>query len=140
MTAALILKHGQGGKAKGTIPASEYNDLNKAKTAIRALRSYARSVVYTSGDKTNLITAFEGDYANYGKAISAANGFLASLGTGSRVHRVHATGQQWLKILSKYFAINNHEYFGKKSYNSSDLIVEVHRQDRIKLFVGISLK
>ena len=140
MTAALILKHGGAGKANSTVPPNEYNDLNKAKTAIRNLRSYARSVVYTSGDKTNLITSFEGDYANYGKAISAANGFLASLGNGSRVHRVHATGQQWLQILSKYFAVNNHEYFGKKSYNSSDLIIEVHRRDRLKLFVGISLK
>jgi len=56
------------------------------------------------------------------------------------VHRVHATGQQWIKILAKYFAINQHEYFGDKDYNSSDLIVEVSRQDRIKLFVGISLK
>ena len=87
-----------------------------------------------------MIRAFTGEYANYGKAISAANGFLKSLGQGSKVHRVHATGQQWLTILSKYFAVNKHKYFGKKDYNSSDLIVEVHRQDKIKLFVGISLR
>ena len=42
--------------------------------------------------------------------------------------------------MAKYFAINQHEYFGDKDYNSSDLIVEVSRQDRIKLYVGISLK
>ena len=47
-------------------------------------------------------------------SISAANGFLSDLGQGSKVHRVHATGQQWLTILSKYFAVNKHKYFGKK--------------------------
>ena len=68
---------------------------------------------------------------------------MRDLGTNSKVHRVHATGKQWLKILSKYFAVNRHEYFGNKDYNSSDLIVEVARQDRRKgrkLFVGVSLK
>ena len=113
---------------------------NKAKNALNLLKSTANSIVYTSGNKSELIKAFTGEYGNYGKAISAANGFLRALGQGSKVHRVHATGQQWLTILSKYFAVNKHKYFGKKDYNSSDLIVEVHRQDKIKLFVGISLK
>lgn len=138
MTAALILKYGSEGLR--AVPANAYSDLNKAKNALNLLKSSANSIVYTSGNKAELIRAFTGEYANYGKAISAANGFLKSLGQGSKVHRVHATGQQWLTILSKYFAVNKHKYFGKKDYNSSDLIVEVHRQDKIKLFVGISLK
>lgn len=138
MTAALILKYGSEGLR--AVPPNAYSDLNKAKNALNLLKSSANSIVYTSGNKAELIRAFTGEYANYGKAISAANGFLRALGQGSKVHRVHATGQQWLTILSKYFAVNKHKYFGKKDYNSSDLIVEVHRQDKIKLFVGISLK
>ena len=138
MTAALILKYGSEGIR--AVPPSAYSDLNKAKNALNLLKTTANSIVYTSGNKSELIKAFTGEYGNYGKAISAANGFLRALGQGSKVHRVHATGQQWLTILSKYFAVNKHKYFGKKDYNSSDLIVEVHRQDKIKLFVGISLK
>ena len=141
MTAALILKYGSQGKR--SVPTGDYTNLNKAKSAIKDLQSVARSIVYTSGNKQETINAFAGDYQNYGKAVSAADGFLTDLGSNSKVSRVHATGKQWLKILSKYFAVNRHEYFGNKDYNSSDLIVEVSRQDRSrgrKLFVGISLK
>ena len=138
MTAALILQHGRNGG--GGVPSGDYVTLQKAKNSIKTLQSYARSIVYASSNRADTIRAFTGDYANYAKAISAANGFLRDLAPNSKVHRVHATGQQWIKILAKYFAINQHEYFGDKDYNSSDLIVEVSRQDRIKLFVGISLK
>ena len=138
MTAALILQHGRNGG--GVVPSGDYVTLQKAKNSIKTLQSYARSIVYASSNRADTIRAFTGDYANYAKAISAANGFLRDLAPNSKVHRVHATGQQWIKILAKYFAINQHEYFGDKDYNSSDLIVEVTRQDRIKLFVGISLK
>ena len=138
MTAALILQHGRNGG--GGVPSGDYVTLQKAKNSIKTLQSYARSIVYASSNRAETIRAFTGDYANYAKAISAANGFLRDLAPNSKVHRVHATGQQWIKILAKYFAINQHEYFGDKDYNSSDLIVEVTRQDRIKLFVGISLK
>ncbi len=138
MTAALILQHGRSGG--GGVPTGDYITLQKAKNSIKTLQSYARSIVYASANRADTIKAFTGDYANYAKAISAANGFLRDLAPNSKVHRVHATGQQWIKILAKYFAINQHEYFGDKDYNSSDLIVEVSRQDRIKLFVGISLK
>ena len=138
MTAALILQHGRSGG--GGVPTGDYITLQKAKTSIKTLQSYARSIVYTSSNRSDTIKAFTGDYSNYAKAISAANGFLRDLAPNSKVHRVHATGQQWIKILAKYFAINQHEYFGDKDYNSSDLIVEVSRQDRIKLYVGISLK
>ena len=138
MTAALILQHGRSGG--GGVPTGDYITLQKAKNSIKTLQSYARSIVYASPNRSDTIKAFTGDYANYAKAISAANGFLSDLAPNSKVHRVHATGQQWIKILAKYFAINQHEYFGDKDYNSSDLIVEVSRQDRIKLFVGISLK
>lgn len=141
MTAALILKYGSQGKR--LVPTGDYSNLNKAKKAIKELQSTARSIIYTSANKQETIAAFAGDYQNYGKAISAADGFLRDLGTNSKVSRVHATGKQWLKILSKYFAVNKHEYFGDKDYNSSDLIVEVSRQDRSrgkKLFVGVSLK
>ena len=138
MTAALILQHGRSGG--GGVPTGDYITLQKAKTSIKTLQSYARSIVYASSNRSDTIKAFTGDYSNYAKAISAANGFLRDLAPNSKVHRVHATGQQWIKILAKYFAINQHEYFGDKDYNSSDLIVEVSRQDRIKLYVGISLK
>ena len=138
MTAALILQHGRSGG--GVVPSGDYITLQKAKNSIKTLQSYARSIVYASANRADTIKAFTGDYGNYAKAISAANGFLRDLAPNSKVHRVHATGQQWIKILAKYFAINQHEYFGDKDYNSSDLIVEVSRQDRIKLFVGISLK
>ena len=138
MTAALILQHGRSGG--GGVPTGDYITLQKAKNSIKTLQSYARSIVYASANRADTIKAFTGDYANYAKAISAANGFLRDLAPNSKVHRVHATGQQWIKILAKYFAINQHEYFGNKDYNSSDLIVEVTRQDRIKLYVGISLK
>ena len=138
MTAALILQHGRSGG--GGVPTGDYITLEKAKTSIKTLQSYARSIVYASSNRSETIKAFTGDYSNYAKAISAANGFLRDLAPNSKVHRVHATGQQWIKILAKYFAINQHEYFGDKDYNSSDLIVEVSRQDRIKLYVGISLK
>ena len=138
MTAALILQHGRNGG--GVVPSGDYVTLQKAKNSIKTLQSYDRSIVYASSNRADTIRSFTGDYANYAKAISAANGFLRDLAPNSKVHRVHATGQQWIKILAKYFAINQHEYFGDKDYNSSDLIVEVTRQDRIKLFVGISLK
>tara|TARA_B100000282_G_scaffold129956_1_gene93132 strand:- start:27 stop:1781 length:1755 start_codon:yes stop_codon:yes gene_type:complete len=138
MTAALILQHGRSGG--GGVPTGDYITLQKAKNSITILQSYARSIVYASSNRSETINAFTGDYANYAKAISAANGFLRDLAPNSKVHRVHATGQQWIKILAKYFAVNQHEYFGNKDYNSSDLIVEVTRQDRIKLYVGISLK
>ena len=121
MTAALILQHGRSGG--GVVPSGDYITLQKAKNSIKTLQSYARSIVYASPNRADTIKAFTGDYANYAKAISAANGFLSDLAPNSKVHRVHATGQQWIKILAKYFAINRHEYFGDKDYNSSDLIV-----------------
>ena len=137
MTAALILQHGRSGG--GVVPSGDYITLQKAKNSIKTLQSYARSIVYASPNRADTIKAFTGDYANYAKQ-SLVKWFLSDL-VNSKVHRVHqTTGQQWIKILAKYFAINRHEYFGDKDYNSSDLIVEVSRQDRIKLFVGISLK
>ena len=138
MTAALIFQHGRTGG--GVVPSGDYTSLDKAKSSIKTLQSYARSIVYASQNRPALIQAFTGDYSNYARAISAANGFLRDLAPNSRVHRVHATGQQWTRILSKYFRVSQSEYFGNKDYNSSDLIVEVVRRDRIKLFVGISLK
>ena len=66
---------------------------------------------------------------------------MTSLRNDSTVTKVWGTGAQWPTILSKYFRINNHAFFGKQDYNSSDLIVEVKRKGaKNRIYVGISLK
>ena len=88
------------------------------------------------------IDAFDGDFQNYAKAISAANGFLGAMNTSSRVKKVYITGKQWSKEISKY-RVTNHEYFGKKDYNSSDLVVDLSAKQGskpVRVLVGVSLK
>ncbi len=141
MTAALILQYGQVGSQPRTVPISDYQSVSKAKNSIKLLKTYANQVDFTGTTKQKMLNGFAGDYATYARAISAANGFLTSLRNDSTVTKVWGTGAQWPTILSKYFRINNHAFFGKQDYNSSDLIVEVKRKGaKNRIYVGISLK
>ena len=137
MTAALIAKYGASGSDR--VPVSAYNTLTQAEKVLSTLKSTAAQV---QGHRQKDIDAFEGDFANYAKAISAANGFLGSLNPSSRVKKVYITGKQWSKEVSKY-RVTNHEYFGNKDYNSSDIVVDLSSQENrkpMRVLVGISLK
>ena len=137
MTAALISKYGSAGSNR--VPPSAYNTLTQGGKNIVILKSTAATV---QGYRQKDIDAFVGDFQNYAKAISAANGFLGSMNSSSRVKKVYITGKQWSKEISKY-RVTNHEYFGKKDYNSSDIVVDLSSRRNSKPFrvlVGISLK
>tara|TARA_B100001248_G_scaffold104651_1_gene78019 strand:+ start:35 stop:1822 length:1788 start_codon:yes stop_codon:yes gene_type:complete len=137
MTAALIVKYGQKGSPK--IPASDYNTIVQAEKNLNILKSVAATV---DGKRQKDIDAMDGDFSNYAKAISAANGFLGAMNTSSRVKKVYLTGKQWSKEVSKY-RVTTHEYFGKKDYNSSDIVVDLNAKrggKPFRILVGISLK
>ena len=70
MTAALIAQYGGSRRA---VPTSEYESLSAADKHIKKLKSIAGRV---KGHKPKDIAAFEGDYANNARAVSAANGIL----------------------------------------------------------------
>ena len=70
---------------------------------------------------SKVISAFEGDYSNYARAISAANGFLKAMDNGSKVKEVYLTGQKWDQEIAKY-GYDSHELFGNKNYNTSDTL------------------
>ena len=111
MTAALIAKYGASGGSK--VPVSAYNTLPQAEKTLTTLKSVAATV---DGKRQKDIDAFDGDFENYAKAISAANGFLGAMQSSSRVKKVFITGKKWSQEISKY-RVTNHEYFGKKDYN-----------------------
>jgi len=137
MTAALILHYGRRGRR--SVPTNAYNNLRNASRVLLALKSTARQIDTTEGDFAEKVEAFDNNFEPYAQAISAANGFLTNLDTGSRVVKVYGTGRRWADILRPY-KIDDHLLFGKKDYNSSDLIVEVSKSQGKKCFVGISLK
>lgn len=94
------------------------------------------------GKRQKDLDAFDGDFQNYAKAISAANGFLAAMNNTSRVKKVYLTGKKWSQEISKY-RVTTHEYFGKKDYNSSDIVVDLNAKrggKPLRVLVGISLK
>ena len=137
MTAALIAKYGASGGSK--VPVSAYNTLPQAEKNLTILKAVAATV---DGKRQNDIDAFDGDFENYAKAISAANGFLGAMQSSSRVKKVFITGKKWSQEVAKY-RVTNHEYFGKKDYNSSDIVVDLASKRNSKPFrilVGISLK
>ena len=137
MTAAIIAKYGASGGSK--VPVSAYNTLPQAEKTLTTLKSVAATV---DGKRQKDIDAFDGDFENYAKAISAANGFLGAMQASSRVKKVFITGKKWSKEVSKY-RVTNHEYFGKKDYNSSDIVVDLASKRNSKpyrILVGISLK
>ena len=139
MTAALILKYGSKGKKK--IPSSDYNDLNKAAIATQNLKAFGEAIVTTETDKQQKIDEFSNNFEAYAQAISAADGFLDNLDNGSQVTTVYGTGKSWDKILTeRNYKIDDHLFFGKKDYNSSDLVVQVSKSKGRTSFVGISLK
>ena len=137
MTAALILHYGKRGKRE--VPANAYNNLRNASRVLVALKTTARQIDTTEGDFDQKVDAFDNNFEPYAQAISAANGFLTNLDSGSKVTKVYGTGRRWATILKPY-KIDDHLLFGKKDYNSSDLIVEVSKSGGAKSFVGISLK
>ena len=135
MTAALILKYGRTGKK--AVDPLVYSTLDKAAAALISLKSEGGQVL---SHNTKELSAFNNDFLNFAKAISAANGFLKDMGNGTRVKKVYQTGRVWDQLISKY-RIDKHQYFGKKDYNSSDLVVQCHPAAGIETkFVGISLK
>ena len=137
MTAALIAKYGASGGSK--VPVSAYNTLPQAEKNLTILKAVAATV---DGKRQKDIDAFDGDFENYAKAISAANGFLGAMQSFSRVKKVFITGKKWSQEVAKY-RVTNHEYFGKKDYNSSDIVVDLASKRNSKPFrilVGISLK
>ena len=97
MTAALIIENGT---SNTVVPKEKYNTLKKADEHITALKSAAGSV--KGPNKTKIISAFEGDYGNYARAVSAANGFLKAMDNGSKVKEVYLTGQKWDQEIAKY--------------------------------------
>lgn len=133
MTAALIAQYG-GTRRK--VPTSEYESLSAADKHIKKLKSVAGRV---KGHKPKDIAAFDGDYANYARAISAANGFLSRLNQNSKVREVYQTGAKWSTEIAKY-GMNSHELFGKQNYNSSDIVIRVESAENTKKIIGISLK
>jgi len=137
MTAALILHYGKRGKKE--VPRNAYSKLANASKILTALKTTARQINTTEGDFDQKVEAFDNNFEPYAQAISAANGFLVNLDSGSKVTKVYGTGRKWADILKPY-KIDDHLLFGKKDYNSSDLIVEVSKTGNIKSFVGISLK
>jgi hypothetical protein len=137
MTASLILLYGRLGKKN--IPKKAYSDLKNASKVLIALKKTAKNIVMPPRDLKKKVEAFDCDFQSYAQAISAAEGFLKNLDSGSKVTKVYGTGQSWHPILRKY-KINDHLFFGKKDYNTSDLVVEVSKTGDAKCFVGISLK
>lgn len=137
MTASLILHYGKRGK-KG-VPKNVYSDLKIASKVLIALKKTAKNIVMPQGDFTKKVEAFDNNFESYAQSISAADGFLKNLDSGSKVTKVYGTGRSWDKILKPY-KIDDHLLFGKKDYNSSDLVVEVSKTGGAECFVGISLK
>ena len=137
MTGALILKYGSKGIKK--IPKNDYTNLDKAAVATQNLKEFGEKIVTTETDKQQKVDEFSNNFEAYAQAISAADGFLDNLDSGSTVKNVYGTGKSWDKILKNY-KIDDHLFFGKKDYNSSDLVVEVSKSKGRKSFVGISLK
>ena len=137
MTASLILRYGRKGK-KG-VPKNVYSDLKIASKVLIALKANAKNIDMPQGDLKKKVEAFDCDFQSYAQAISAADGFLKNLDSGSKVTKVYGTGRSWDKIRKNY-KIDDHLLFGKKDYNSSDLVVEVSKTGDAKCFVGISLK
>ncbi len=133
MTAALISQYG-GSRAR--VPSNKYASLASADKHIKELKSIAGRV---KGHKPNDINAFDGDYANYARAVSAADGFLSKLQTNSKVREVYQTGAKWVTEIAKY-GMNSHELFGNQNYNSSDIVIRVESAQNTKKIIGVSLK
>ena len=133
MTASLIAQYGGSRKS---VPTSKYESLAAADKHIKELKSIAGRV---KGHKPNDVHAFDGDYANYARAVSAANGFLSKLNQNSKVREVFQTGAKWSSEIAKY-GMNSHELFGKQNYNSSDIVIRVESAENSKKIIGVSLK
>ena len=133
MTAALIAQYGS---SRAKVPSSKYENIAAADKHIKELKSFAGRV---KGHKPNDVNAFDGDYGNYARAVSAANGFLSKLQTNSKVREVYQTGAKWSTEIAKY-GMNSHELFGTQNYNSSDVVVRVESAQNTKKIIGISLK
>jgi len=143
MTAALILKYGSGAVGPTRVDVKDYNNNKSIRTSLETLKtSWAPKV---DGSKTKEQNMFILDKMSaYAQAISAANTFLSRLGKNSRVVNVYQTGAKWPNLLVQAgLRINDHKFFGKKDYNSSDLIVEVQTKKNgvsVQKYIGISLK
>ena len=143
MTAALILQYGRQGK-KG-IAATNWRGNRQIASLAQRAKFFAHQVEGSIPRKDDKIAIFDDKLEELAQAISAANGFLKNLSSGSRVVRVYATGQSWNEVLRRYrirpddSGRGGHLFFGKQDYNSSDLIVEV-MNGRDPVFVGVSLK
>ena len=137
MTAALILKYGTSGTTH-KIPSKIYSTLNDASKEIKILKDVAHHIETTESDKGKKIEAFDNNFEAFAQAISAADGFLENMPANGKVGVVYGTGRKWATIL-KPFKLDDHLLFGKKDYNSSDMIVQV-KKPKGTTFVGISLK
>ena len=137
MTASLILQYGSKGIKK--VPKNDYSSLDNAAKSTKELKKFGNKIITTESDKDQKIDEFTNNFEAYAQAISAADGFLDNLDSGSEVKEVYGTGKSWDKILKNY-KIDDHLFFGKKDYNSSDLVVEVSKSKGRKSFVGVSLK
>jgi hypothetical protein len=136
MTAAIIYKYGKNGKQFPSSLISRYsNDRELCSMDIERLKPYGSKV---KGSKQIEVDSFTNDFDAYAQAISAANGFLKHLSSGSKVIEVHATGAAWGQEISK-FAIKDHPLFGREHYNSSDLVVKTIKNGVVH-WIGISLK
>ena len=136
MTAAIIYKYGKNGKQFPSSLINKYSsDRKLCSNDIERLKPYGSKV---KGSKQIEIDSFTNDFDAYAQAISAANGFLKHLSSGSKVIEVHATGAAWGQEISK-FAIKDHPLFGREHYNSSDLVVKTIKNGIIH-WIGISLK
>ena len=135
MTGALLVKYGSKGGTR-RIPANDYQTLTLSETLIKEIKSSAGLVV---GYKLKEKEAFDGDFTNLAKAISAANGILKDLSNATKVVKVYQTGAKWDKEVSKY-GDQAHALFGK-NYNTSDLVVELYNAgQKRKKYLGVSLK
>ena len=143
MTAALILQYGSEG-IRG-VPPRAYRDSAGIQQSITDMQEHAEDVEGSIPKKQEKIQVFAENIDNFAMAVSAANGFLRNLDSGSKVEKVYATGSSWNTVLERYrikgdaAGRDGHLFFGKEDYNSSDLIVEVHNRNE-PVFIGISLK
>lgn len=136
MTAAIIYKYGKNGKQFPSSLINKYsNDRELCSMDIERLKPYGNKV---KGSKQIEVDSFTNDFDAYAQAISAANGFLKHLSSGSKVVEVHATGAAWGQEINQ-FAIKDHPLFGREHYNSSDLVVKTIKNG-VFHWIGISLK
>jgi len=143
MTGALILKYGSKTTGPKSVDVKDYKNTQAVKTSLETLKTTWAPKV--DGSKTKEQNMFNLDkMPAYAQAISAANTFMSRLGKDSKVVNVYQTGSKWPSLLTQAgLRITDHKFFGKKDYNSSDLIVEVQTSKNgvpVQKYIGISLK